>query len=244
MIKRIFFDLGLTLVENDAPLRYAELLSSLGRPTDREEACRAYHLANKYFMREEPGKLGRGDPDTLREFLLRVCGELQAPELAAPLLTTVLQCRGPVEWKCFPFTLEVLTRLRKEGYALGLVSNWDASCRKVLEKNGLLSLLDPVVVSWEIGVEKPDRRIFERALSLCAETPEECLYVGDNYYDDGVGAASVGMACCILNPPGRLGIEELRLPWVEEDIRGLEQTLRQHGGSPPALSLLRNKQTA
>lgn len=231
MIKRIFFDLGLTLVEHDAPARYAELLGGLGRPTGVEEARWAYHLANKYFMREQPGKLGRGDPDTQRAFLLRVCRELRAPELAEPLLEGMLRSPRPPRWRCFPFTQEVLVRLQKEGYALGLISNWDASCREVLRENGLNKLLDPIVVSWEAGVEKPDRRIFEHALSLCGEAPEECLYVGDNYYDDDVGAAAAGMACCILNPPGMLGIEELRLPWVEEDIRGVERTLRRRSGT-------------
>lgn len=244
MIKRIFFDLGLTLVEHDAPARYAELLSGLGRPTREEEARRAYHLANKYFMREEPGRLGKGNAETLRAFLSQVCRELDVPELELPLWEGVLQGPRPPEWRCFPFTVETLTRLREGGYALGLISNWDASCREVLRRNGLDKLLDPIVVSWEAGVEKPDRRIFEHALSLCGEAPEECLYVGDNYYDDGVGAASVGMECCILNPPGLLGIEELRLPWVETDLRGVERTLRRHGGSPSGAALKQAGRTA
>ena len=73
-----------------------------------------------------------------------------------------------------------------------LISNWDPSCRSVLEQNGLTPYLDPILVSSEVGVEKPDRRIFEKALELSGEDPRECLYVGDNYYDDGVGALKWG----------------------------------------------------
>ena len=107
----------------------------------------------------------------------------------------------------------------------GLISNWDPSCRSVLEQNGLTPFLDPIVVSSEVGVEKPDRRIFEKALELSGEDPRNCLYVGDNYYDDGVGASQVGMAFCILNPPDRLGIPELELPWCVPDIRGVASVL-------------------
>ena len=77
----------------------------------------------------------------------------------------------------------------------------------------------------QVGVEKPDPRIFRQALELSGDSPEECLYVGDNYYDDGVGAAQVGMAFCILNPAGRLGIEELDIPWCVPDIRQVGEVL-------------------
>lgn len=117
--------------------------------------------------------------------------------------------------------MEVLRGLRERGIATGLVSNWDTSCRSVLEQTGLAPYLDPIVVSSEVGVEKPDRRIFEKALELSGDSPEHCLYVGDNYYDDGVGASQVGMEFCILNPPGKLGMEELDLTWCVPDIRGV-----------------------
>lgn len=111
--------------------------------------------------------------------------------------------------------MEVLRVLRGRGIATGLVSNWDTSCRSVLEQTGLAPYLDPIVVSSEVGVEKPDRRIFEKALELSGDSPEHCLYVGDNYYDDGVGASQVGMEFCILNPPweaghGRAGFDLVR----------------------------------
>ena len=68
MIKRVFFDLGLTLAETDTPSRYVEQFAKLGCPISLEEAQKAYHLANKYFMREQRGSLGKGDEDVLRLF--------------------------------------------------------------------------------------------------------------------------------------------------------------------------------
>lgn len=235
MIQRVFFDLGLTLAESDVPSRYVEYFAQMGRQVSPQGAQRAYHLANKYFMREHRGALGKGNKEVLRQFLYRVCGELNMPELGEGLYELALADRRPAKWTAFPFTREVLQDLRARGLRTGLISNWDPSCRSVLEQNGLTPYLDPILVSSEVGVEKPDRRIFEKALELSGEDPRECLYVGDNYYDDGVGASQVGMAFCILNPPDKLGIEELDLPWCVPDIRGVAGVVDALNGEGPAV---------
>ena len=226
MIQRVFFDLGLTLVESDTPSHYVELFTKLGDPISLEEAQTAYHLSNKYFMRERQGALGKGDPEVLRQFLRRVCQELKKPDLAQELYRLTLEEKRPAHWTAFPFSLEVLKHLREQGVRTGLISNWDPSCRQVLEENGLIPYLDPIVISSEVGIEKPDRRIFEKALELSGERGENCLYVGDNYYDDGVGASQVGMKYCILNPSHKLGIQELDLPWCVPDIRQVPEIVK------------------
>ena len=136
MIQRVFFDLGLTLAESDVPQDYVEHLARLGHPVSLEEAQRAYHLANKFFMRERQGALGKGSKEVLRDFLARVCQELGIPQLGEDLFRLTLEDRRPAHWSAFPFSLEVLRGLRERGIATGLVSNWDTSCRNVLEQTG------------------------------------------------------------------------------------------------------------
>ncbi len=230
MIQRVFFDLGLTLAESDGPSHYVEHLAQLGYSITPAQAQNAYHLANKYFMREHRGALGKGSQEVLRHFLEKVCEVLEIPQAAEDFFRVTLEDKRPVKWTAFPFTIQVLQNLKAQGVRTGLISNWDPSCRSVLEQNGLTPYLDPIVVSSEVGVEKPDRRIFEKALELSGEDPRNCLYVGDNYYDDGMGASQLGMAFCILNPPGRLGIEELDLPWCVPDIRGVADVVRALNG--------------
>ena len=43
-----------------------------------------------------------------------------------------------------------------------------------------------------------------------AVAAHECIYVGDNYYDDAVGSLKVGMKALIINRFGTLGVEEIR----------------------------------
>jgi len=58
-------------------------------------------------------------------------------------------------------------------------------------------------------VEKPKEGIFKIAFSKSGASPERSLYIGDNYYDDALGAAKVGMKAVIINRYERQGIEEL-----------------------------------
>src|SRR3989442_8166552 len=66
-----------------------------------------------------------------------------------------------------PEVLDMLRRLRRDGYKLGLVSNVSLRpdlMRADLDRLGIAELLDGSVFSSEIGVRKPDPRIFQEAL--------------------------------------------------------------------------------
>ncbi len=68
---------------------------------------------------------------------------------------------------CFrpePAVQAALVRLRGAGWRIGLVTNGPPTQREKLERAGLAGLVDEVCISEELGVAKPDRRIFEEAL--------------------------------------------------------------------------------
>jgi HAD superfamily hydrolase (TIGR01549 family) len=85
-------------------------------------------------------------------------------------------------------------------FKLGVVSNGftDVQYRK-LENMGLRDLFSCVVLSEEFGIRKPDSRIFHRAATLLHMQPQECLYVGDSYTNDVIGAKNAGMHVCWFN---------------------------------------------
>ncbi len=84
-------------------------------------------------------------------------------------------------------------------FIVGVVSNGlpDVQYRK-LEAIGLQQVLSCIVLSEEIGIRKPDPRIFHHAARLLQLQPSECLYVGDSYASDVVGAKTSGMLACWL----------------------------------------------
>jgi putative hydrolase of the HAD superfamily len=93
-------------------------------------------------------------------------------------------------------THALLESLRDRGLKLGLVSNaFDPGwlLRRDLEQMGLAERLDFSVFSSEVGVRKPDPRIFECALEALGVEPERALFVGDRLYEDVRGAGELGM---------------------------------------------------
>lgn len=93
---------------------------------------------------------------------------------------------------------ETLEGLRSRGYRVAVVSNADGRVRGLLEAVGLAPLLEFVVDSAEIGVEKPDPRIFHAATERLGLAPAFCAYVGDIYEIDVVGAERAGLAPILI----------------------------------------------
>ena len=89
--------------------------------------------------------------------------------------------------------LETLDALRARGYRMAVISNADGRVRGLLETAGLAGHLEFIVDSAEVGLEKPDPRIFHSATDRLGLAPSECLYVGDIYEIDIVGALGAGL---------------------------------------------------
>jgi HAD superfamily hydrolase (TIGR01549 family) len=81
---------------------------------------------------------------------------------------------------------------------VGLISNYPCgdSLRRSLQSTGIARLLDPIVVSGEVGYVKPHPKLFTTALDALGIPPERVLFVGDNWAADMVGAHNAGMMTC------------------------------------------------
>jgi putative hydrolase of the HAD superfamily len=87
----------------------------------------------------------------------------------------------------------------KQYLQIGVVSNSLADVQYgKIETLGLKNLLSCIVLSEELGIRKPDPRIFHHAAALLNVQPSECLFVGDAFAADIVGAKSSGMLACWL----------------------------------------------
>lgn len=217
----VFFDLGLTLLDNNHVPLFKKALKANGVDLSLTDVHKAYHLANKTFMRTRPGEIS--DRSHFNDYvaLFLVFAGLDEKAYLDPVSSSLHDLGHEVRWMKYPFTDDVVSSLKGMGIRTGLISNWDRGCRRLLDANGLSAQFDPLIISSEVGMEKPDKRIFELALEKSGADPDECLYVGDNYYDDVLGASRAGIRTILINSPGRLGIEETGYDFVAEDIRGI-----------------------
>ncbi|WP_426623188.1 HAD family hydrolase [Leifsonia sp. McL0607] len=89
------------------------------------------------------------------------------------------------------------------GVRFGLITNGDlAFQRRKVEAVGLDARIEHLIASGEVGIAKPDARIFQEACSEFDVRPEQAVYVGDRLRTDAIGAAHAGLTGVWLNRGG------------------------------------------
>lgn len=167
MLKWIFFDLGSTLIDETDCIEYriAETLKQAGAPSKDEFYRQMEYFASVNIL---PYK------DTVKKFGLEKVGWVKELE------------------KLYPDSQRVLQAVYGK-YKLGIIANQSAGTEERLVQFGIRDYFDAVVSSAEAGFEKPDKRIFELALSqACCSACEACM-VGDRLDNDIVPTAEMGM---------------------------------------------------
>lgn len=88
-----------------------------------------------------------------------------------------------------PGALQLLQYLRDKGYQIGIISNGfhEVQSNK-LRSSGIENLIDVMVLSDDIGVNKPDRRIFDHAIIKANTSAQRSIIIGDNPDTDINGA--------------------------------------------------------
>ncbi|MCH1921221.1 pyrimidine 5'-nucleotidase [Shewanella sp. A3A] len=87
---------------------------------------------------------------------------------------------------------------------MGIITNGFTDLQSTrLERTGLASHFEHIIISEEVGIAKPDPRIFEHALTLMGNPDKQrVLMVGDNPHSDILGGLNSGIHTCWFNPRG------------------------------------------
>ena len=145
-----------------------------------------------------------GEHGFWRRYVEAVLGRVGCPDRAheaARALRAVFS--DPSVWSVFPEVPATLKELRALGMRLGVISNWDSRLQAILEHTGLSAAFDTIVVSCEVGAEKPSCTIFEEALARTGAEPEAALHVGDDPISDYEGARAAGLDAALLVRNGK-----------------------------------------
>ncbi len=111
-----------------------------------------------------------------------------------------LESEIPLE--LYPDVEPTLTKLAKDGYFLGLISNAPPDTGRVVEVLGLRKYLGSVVISGDVGYTKPHPEIFNIALREAGVNPIDAIHVGDFYEADIVGARNAGIKGLLIDREG------------------------------------------
>lgn len=105
---------------------------------------------------------------------------------------------APEYYELFDDVKPFLDGLKAKGFRIGIISNFAPTLKAILEEKGILSYFDPIIVSTEVGLEKPDPAIFRLALDMAGLEAEDILYIGDHETND-------------IWAPNQVGIDAVRI---------------------------------
>ena len=121
----------------------------------------------------------------------------------------------------YPEAVEVLTMLRGR-FAIGMITNGAADIQKdKLARSGLAEYFDPVIISADQGVGKPDPAIFTAALQHVGAAPDATVMIGNSLEHDIAGARDAGMGTVWVNRVGAGVVPPVQPDAQVADLRGL-----------------------
>lgn len=187
MIKAVIFDLFETLVTEWGHEKYT-----------KRNMCKDLNIDfdsfNLYWRKNEYNRYnGKIDFQDSIRYVCNKCG-IMADDL---LLNHMLNKRMRTKAECFrlvqPGVVDMMDTLRQSGIKLSLLSNCSSEEVTVIRQSILFPYFDEVILSYEAGVSKPDKKIYQIALGKLNLAPDECLYVGDGGNNELEGAANAGI---------------------------------------------------
>jgi len=200
MIRAVSFDVGETLIRPRLPVGqvYAAVAAAHGfaglSPADLDQRFR---LA----FRENAGAV------STREDWARIVDHTFSGLIATPPSRTFFAelfelFASPTAWQVFDDVMPTLANLTRLGLRLGIISNWDARLRPLLDALKLAERFEVIVISCEAGHAKPAEEVFALAAARLAVPRRAILHVGDSEAADFAGARSAGFNAVLLKRNG------------------------------------------
>jgi len=184
----ITFDAGQTLIELDLDF-LAQRLAERGMEVAPGTLAAAAPAA--WARYDELVEAGEGHPwRALMTTLLEGTGAREVAPMVAWLWSE--QPRVNLWRKPIPEMVALARELARGGARLAVLSNSEGRLAELLEQ---ISIADPFAViidSGRVGIEKPDRRIFDYTLAALGLPDAEPIHIGDSWAADIVGARDAG----------------------------------------------------
>lgn len=184
MIKALLFDLDNTLI--DRQKAFTEMLFRTYRKYYTDENY-INTLVKDTLIFDDGGRIERIDAFNM------LINKYNIKEFSALEFSNNWKKESGSVVYLFDDVIPTLTKL-KDKYKLAIVTNGDyESQKRKLDSINLYDLLDYTLISSEIGIRKPDPRIFKYACKKMNLNENECVYIGDSYSRDIVGAINAGL---------------------------------------------------
>jgi len=198
-VATVLLDAGGVLLDLDYAF-VRRLLEARGCRADESSLSQAEAIARTGVDRlvREGGRSSEAWRDYFRILLVRVGA---APDWVEEVIDVLWAAHRRVGlWTvAVPGAVDAVRTLVTHGYRVGVVSNAEGRVEQDLYRAGFDGVLETVVDSHVVGVEKPDPRIFRIALDRLEADPASTVFLGDVPAVDVVGARAAGIRPVLLD---------------------------------------------
>jgi len=195
-LRGVLFDFGYTLAYHDEEnvRRYREKLVSILMKYGYNKTFDDFvTVLESTYRKASSAKMK--DVYELWKTLLENLGIPERSTLVQEL-TELRKQYVPTRLRLYDNVVLVLSTLKKK-YKLALVSNCFVGLYDILRALNLIHFFECIVLSYEVGVRKPDKRMYVEALQRLKLRPEECVFVSDAI-SDLEGARNLGLKTMLI----------------------------------------------
>jgi len=189
----LFIDAGWTLVFPDCAL-IGQVLLDRGYSVSEERLARAMaHVIHDYDRSLRDGHVGWDTKGFFEQTLERAgVGAHHLSAIAVRL--EMLNAERSLWATTYPWVRNALQEMDERGYRMSVISNADGRVAQEFAELGLDVHFEAIFDSHAVGYAKPDVRLFQHAMEKLGLVPKDCLYIGDMYFVDVLGANRASIA--------------------------------------------------
>lgn len=196
-LEGVLIDFGDTLahIDKEGNKKYREAILSAVSKSGYQGDFKELSLAFDDLIRNSM----KGEIESLKEFWQLLLKNLKIDTRQTPLIEELENVRSRylgVVFRLYYGSLQVLEVLQKK-FKLALVSNCAIGTSDIIEELGLAGYFDCISLSYEVGVRKPDKRIYLDTLHCLGLRPEACIFVADEI-SDLEGARDLGLKTLLV----------------------------------------------
>lgn len=130
-----------------------------------------------------------------------------------------------------PGMQQLVSELNEQGYRVALLSNTTHARSEFFRKQGYYAGFDPILLSWQVKVKKPNPKIYELMLKMLNLPAKDCLFI-DNEARNIIAAKQLGMDGIVFKSPQQLRAELLKRSIPQSNTRRNEQSAAQPSAPP------------
>jgi len=188
MIKAVIFDMFETLITHyESPLYFgAQIAEDSGIP--EEAFFRLWRNDELEYQRT----VGHMTLEQVLEIILRD-NQCYSEELLHKIVKKRIACKEECFRHVHSEIIPMLEAIKEQGVKVGLISNCYSEEVEPIKNSLLFPYFDTACLSYEQGIQKPDKEIFRRCMEELSVEAKECLYVGDGGSLELETASALGM---------------------------------------------------